>query len=83
LGLDGSQKQRWNIGKELFLLTGQHGDRVIADLVTEQMHLTAEHVIDPRLLDQMSEILQAIKQPSWPDAAIEGMHLGVSQKANR
>jgi hypothetical protein len=67
----------------LFLLTGQHGDRVIADLVTEQMHLTAEHVIDPRLLDQMSEILQAIKQPSWPDAAIEGMHLGVSQKANR
>ena len=83
LGLDGSQKQRWNIGKELFLLTGQHGDRVIADLVTEQMHLTAEHVIDHRLLDQMSEILQAIKQPSWPDAAIEGMHLRVSQKADR
>jgi hypothetical protein len=52
-------------------------------LVTEQMHLTAEHVIDHRLLDQMSEILQAIKQPSWPDAAIEGTHLGVSQKADR
>jgi hypothetical protein len=52
-------------------------------LVTEQMHLTAEHVIDHRLLDQMSEILQAIKQPSWPDVAIEGMHSGVSQKADR
>jgi hypothetical protein len=83
LGLSGSQKQRWDIGRELFLLTGQHGDRVIADLVTEQMHLTAEHILDRRLLDQMSEILHAIKQPSWPDAALEGMQLGASQKADR
>jgi hypothetical protein len=38
---------------------------VIDSLVVEQLRLMAEHVIDRRLLDGMSDILMAIRRPSW------------------
>jgi hypothetical protein len=58
----------------LFERIGQHGDHVIATLISEQVQLMAEHVIDQRLLDGVAEILQTIDRPSWPVSLVEGIH---------
>lgn len=61
-----SPEDRRQVARELFERVGQHGDHVIATLVSKQLHLFAEHVLDQRLLDGVEEILQTIEQPSWP-----------------
>ena len=53
--LEGSRRDRWVIARELFGLVGQYGDQVIDSLVVEQL----------RLLDGMSDILMALRRPSW------------------
>ncbi|MBU6173435.1 MAG: polyprenyl synthetase family protein [Planctomycetes bacterium] len=64
--LDRSRRDRWIVAIQLFELVGQYGDHVVDGLVSEQLRLMAEHVIDRRLLDGMSDILLAIRSPSWP-----------------
>jgi geranylgeranyl pyrophosphate synthase len=66
-----SPEDRRQVARELFERIGQHGDHVIATLISEQLHLFAEHVLDQRLLDGVEEILQSIEQPSWPVSLME------------
>ena len=72
--LDRSTQDRWNIAQELFQLVGQHGDQIIGAVVSEQLRLLAEHVLDRRFLDGIGEILQTIERPSWPISIREGIH---------
>ena len=72
--LDRSPQDRWEVAQELFQLVGQHGDQIIGALVSEQLRLLAEHVIDRRLLDGIGEILRTIERPSWPIAVLGGIH---------
>jgi geranylgeranyl pyrophosphate synthase len=69
-----SPEDRRQVARELFERIGQHGDHVIATLISEQVQLMAEHVIDQRLLDGVAEILQTIDRPSWPVSLVEGIH---------
>jgi geranylgeranyl pyrophosphate synthase len=69
-----SPEDRRQVARELFERIGQHGDHVIATLISEQVQLMAEHVIDQRLLDGVAEILQTIDRPSWPISLVEGIH---------
>jgi len=69
-----SPEDRRQVARELFERIGQHGDQVIATLISEQLQLMAEHVIDQRLLDSIGEILQSIVRPSWPVPFVEGIH---------
>jgi geranylgeranyl pyrophosphate synthase len=66
-----SPEDRRQVARELFERIGQHGDHVIATLISEQLHWFAEHVLDQRLLDGVEEILQTIEQPSWPVSLVE------------
>ena len=61
-----SPEDRRQVARELFERIGLYGDQVIATLISEQLHLIAEHVVDQRLLDGVAEILDAIERPSWP-----------------
>jgi len=61
-----SWRDRRIVAYELFELVGQQGDQVIESLVSEQLRLMAEHVLEQRLLDGMSDVLLAIRRPSWP-----------------
>jgi geranylgeranyl pyrophosphate synthase len=72
--LDRSPQDRWQVARELFQLVGQHGDQIIGALVSEQLRLLAEHVMDRRLLDGMGEILRTIQRPSWPICVLGGIH---------
>jgi geranylgeranyl pyrophosphate synthase len=69
-----SPEDRRQVARELFERIGQHGDHVIATLISEQVQLMAEHVIDQRLLDGVAEILQTIDRPSWPVSLVEEIH---------
>jgi geranylgeranyl pyrophosphate synthase len=60
-----SPEDRRGVARELFERIGQYGDHLIATLISEQLQLMAEHVIDQHLLDGIREILQAIERPSW------------------
>lgn len=72
--LERSTEDRWDVARELFQLVGQHGDQIIGGVVSEQLRLLAEHVIDRRLLDGVGEILQAIERPSWPRSVFGAIH---------
>lgn len=66
-----SPEDRRQVARELFERIGQYGDHVIATLISEQLQLMAEHVIDQHLLDGVEEILQTIERPSCPVSLIE------------
>jgi len=66
-----SPEDRRQVARELFERIGQHGDQVIATLISEHLQLMAEHVIDQRLLDGVEQILQTIERPSCPVSLIE------------
>jgi geranylgeranyl pyrophosphate synthase len=61
-----SPEDRRQVARELFERIGQHGDQFIATLISEQLQLMAEHVIDQHLLDSVAEILQTIERPCCP-----------------
>ncbi|MFO0013167.1 MAG: polyprenyl synthetase family protein [Planctomycetota bacterium] len=81
--LDRSIQDRWDVAWELFRLVGQHGDQIIGAVVSEQVRLLAEHVIDRRLLDGVGEILQTIERPSWPISILEGIHADPASRVAR
>lgn len=70
-----SPEDRRQVARELFERIGQHGDQVIATLISEQMQLVAEHVLDQRLLDGIREILQTIERPNYPISLLEELHI--------
>jgi geranylgeranyl pyrophosphate synthase len=68
-----SPEDRRQVARELFERIGQYGDHLIATLISEQLQLMAEHVIDQRLLDGVAQILHTIERPSWPLSFAEGL----------
>jgi len=66
-----SPEDRRQVARELFERIGKNGDQVIATLISEQLQLMAEHVIDQRLLDGVEEILHTIERPSCPVSLME------------
>jgi geranylgeranyl pyrophosphate synthase len=68
-----SSEDRRQVAQELFQYIGHHGDQVISALVSEQVRLMAEHVIDQHLLDGVSGILQTLERPSWTVSIVDGI----------
>jgi geranylgeranyl pyrophosphate synthase len=58
-----SHQERHEVAAELYELAGSLGNEVIRANVRDQLRLLAEHVIDRRLLELLSEILEPIERP--------------------
>ena len=58
-----SKGDRHEVAVELIALIGDEGDRAIKTIVSELLRLLAEHVVDPRMLEQLSLILRPIESP--------------------
>jgi len=58
-----STTDRCSVASELFQIVSVHGDRVIVDLVSDQVRMLGEHVVDGQLLSAMRECLMPIQQP--------------------
>lgn len=78
-----SPEDRRQVARELFERIGQHGDQVIATLISEQMQLVAEHILDQRLLDGIREILHSIERPSYPISLLEGLRIETVSEVSR
>lgn len=58
-----SAEELQSVAVELLSIVQTHGDRVISDLIAEQVRLLSEHIVERQLLKRLRECLQLIQQP--------------------
>jgi geranylgeranyl pyrophosphate synthase len=68
------QRDRSQIAGELFELTRAHGDRVISELIGEQVRVLGEHTLDGTVLALIREKLRPIEHPSNRPKAVAGVN---------